>query len=248
MNWLEIQEKLNNLNEGYLQLENDKLFLKDEKNYETQRQKIDVGMFYFVKAIKNKINELPNSLDEVRNQIIALGNDTDKIGEYLNKLESNVRLCQIAMEVLRTILEISDKTYEYKDGYENSLTCKQQMDYMERCIEMMDRDDLTAEQKYEYADVFGKNLNNEDKGELMVQTLIGEDAQDILDVKIMQLFVSKFKGNIRKIDDYSQFLFEMSVVAENNMDNEPLEEQLKWYKPILVSPFVKSMKQNNKSR
>ena len=248
MNWLEIKEKLNSLNECYLELENDKLFLSDEKNYETQRKRIDVGMFYFVKAIKNKINELPNSLDEVRNQIMTLGNDANKMGEYLNRLENNIRLCQSATEVLRTIIEISDKTYEFKDGYENSLSCKQQMDYMEKCIEMMDRDDLTDEQKYEYADSFSKNLNDEDKGELVVQTFIGKDVKDILNAKIVQLFVSKFKGNIRKIDDYLQFLLEMGAVAESNMDNGPIEEQLKWYKPILVSPFVKNMKQNNKSK
>jgi hypothetical protein len=84
MDWMEIQKKLNDLNSKYLDLANDKLFLDKETYYETQNQKINNMMFYFVKAIKNKIKDMPSSAEQVRQHVMELGNDIDSISNYIN--------------------------------------------------------------------------------------------------------------------------------------------------------------------
>lgn len=248
MNWLEIQEKLNQLNGKYLELENDKLFLEKEENYETKNQKINIALFYLVKAIKNKIKKLPLSDELVRQQIMNLGNDIDKVNNFLGKLSNDFELYETGMEVVRTLIVLSDKDYEFKDGYENSLVYKHRMDFTEKTIEMMDRDDLTIEEKYDYIDSFDKNLPDEDKGELHVQALIGKDENHMVEMKMAQILFSAFKGDIRKIDDYHQLTLEVGAVAENRIDEEPLEEQLKYYNQILISPYVKNMKQDSKNK
>lgn len=248
MDWMEIQKKLNDLNDKYLDLSNDKLFLDKETNYETQNQHINNMMFYFVKAIKNKIKDMPSSAEQVRQHVMELGNDINSISNYLNKLDNDFKLYETGMQVVRTLIDLSDKEYEFEDGFENSLIYKQRIDYFEKMIEMMDKDNLTIEEKYDYIDTFDKTLSDEDKGELHVQALIGKDEKHISDIKLAQLLFTAFKGNIRKTDDYYQFALELGAVAENKMESKPLEKQLDVLATILVSPYVQNMKQSSKNK
>lgn len=248
MNWMEIQEKLNELSNKYLEIANDKLFLEKEVNYQTKNQRINIVIFYLVKSIKNKINDMPKSDEQVRLQIMNLGNDINSITNYINKLYNDFELCKKGMQIIETLVELSDKNYVFKDGVENSLSYKQKIDYVEKTIEMMDKDNLTIEEKYDYIDSFDKNLSNEDKGELHVQALIGNDENRIANKKMTQILFTAFKGNTKKMSEYYQFTLEIGSVAEYKMDNDKLEQQIKDIGTILDSPFVQNMKQNNKSK
>lgn len=248
MNWIEIQQKLNNLNDKYLELSNGKLFLEKETNYETKNQNVNNIMFYLVKAIKNKIKDMPMSDEQTRQQIMNMGDDINSITNYINKISSDFETYEKGMQAVKTLIELSDKNYEFKDGFENSLLYKQKIDYVEKIVEMMDRDDLTIEEKYDYIDSFDKTLSDENQGELHVQALIGKDENHMADMKTAQILFTSFEGNIKKFDDYYQFCLEIGSVAENKMDSKPLEEQLKFYTTILDSPYVQNMKQNNKNK
>lgn len=248
MNWVEIQQKLNDLNDKYLELTNDTLFLGNETNYETKNQNINNMMFYLVKAIKNKIKDMPSSVEQIRQQVMNYGNDINSISNYLIKLDDDFKSYETGMQVLRTLIELSDKEYAFEGSFENSLFYKQKIDTFEKMIEMMDKDNLTIEEKYEYVDSFDKKLSDEDKGELHVQALIGKDENHITDGKLAQLLLMAFKGNIKKVDDYYQFALEIGAVAENKMDNKSLEKQLEYLSTILVSPYVQNMKQSSKNK
>lgn len=248
MDWMEIQTKLNNLNNKYLELENNKLFLEKESNYETKRQNIDRVLFYLVQSIKRKINEIPESIAIVRQNVMNLGNDINSINNYLNKISNDFDLYEQGMKLTKTILDLSDKNYEYKEGYKNSLLYKQKKDYIEKSIEMMDRDDLSIEEKCEYIDSFDKTLSDEDKGELHVQALIGTQEKHIEDMEISQMIFTEFIDDIKKIDDFYQFNLEIGAVAENETENEPLDKMLEDIGTILVSPYVKNMNQTSKNK
>lgn len=251
MNWMEIQSKLNDLNDKYLELNNDKMFLENETNFETNKKAIDNILFYLVKAIKNKIKDLPVSDEETRKRIMDFGNDIDGISKYINKLVNDFELYEKGMKVVKTIIDLSDKEYEFEDGFENSLSYKQKIDYIEKTIEMMNNDKLTIEEKYDYIDSFDKTLSNEDQGELHVQALIGKDENHIVEMKTIQILSNSY-GNafeaFKKFDEYYQFVLEVGAVAENRMDNEPLEKRLEDIGTILDSPYVKKMNQNSKNR
>lgn len=248
MSWMEIQSKLNDLNDKYLELANDKIFLENEKNFETNKQATDNILFYLVKAIKNKIKNLPVSDEETRKKIMDFGDDINSISKYINKLVNDFELYEKGMKIVKTIIDLSDKEYDFEDGFENSLCYKQKIDYIEKTAEMMDNDKLTIEEKYDYIDSFDKTLSSEDQGELHVQTLIGKDENHITDMRVAQILFNKFKGNIKKFDEYYQFVLEIGAVAESRMDNEPLEKRLEDIGTILDSPYVKKMNQNNKNR
>ena len=115
----------------------------------------------------------------------------------------------------------------------------------------MNNDKLTIEEKYDYIDSFDKTLSNEDQGELHVQALIGKDENHIAETKTIQILSNSY-GNafeaFKKFDEYYQFVLEVGAVAENRMDNEPLEKRLEDIGTILDSPYVKKMNQNSKNR
>ena len=248
MNWLEIQESLNNLSARYMELEANNTFLEKEENYETKNQIVNIGVFYLVKAIKDKVKQMPVSDEEVRKQIMAFGSDVNSISDYLRNLSNDFETYETGMEIVKTLIEISDKQYDFQGDIKDSLLFRQRIDFHTKALEMMDRNDLTLEQKYDYIDSFDKTLSEEEQGELHIQSIIGNIENAVVQTAVAPMLMKAFKLDVRKYDAFAQFIIEVGSVGENRLNDEPLEKQVSDYKSILVSPFVKAMKHDVKNK
>lgn len=248
MEWQQIQELLNQLEKDYISLSMVEDYLKDEKNYETESKNTNLFLFYFIKSLNKKIGEIPKSVDEVRNIIIKYGNDTNKILDFLIGIETSINNINKGIEIVRACVEISDKPYEFKDGYENSLLFKNFCHMYSKAAEIFDRDDMTPLEKSKYCDTFDESLSDSEKGELHVQALIAKPEQATLNKFTMNLMMNLMKGGnpFEKAEKYQQCIMDCGMASENIQDEASLEDNLKWYGNILESDFYKSL-QNSKT-
>lgn len=160
MEWQKIQEILNELENKYINLSIINEYLAKEENYETENKNINGLLFYFIKSLNKKIQEIPSSIDQVRNVIFEYGNDANKILDYLNNLKKDLENVNMAIDVIKAYVEIPDKPYEFKEGYENSLTYKYYCYMYEKMAEVYDNDSMTIKEKYEYCDKFEEGLSD----------------------------------------------------------------------------------------
>lgn len=243
MEWQQIQELLNSLEKDYISLSIVDDYLKNEDNYETENKQINAFLFYFIKSINKKINEIPKSVDEVRNIIIKYGNDVNKILDFLNELKTSINGINKGIEVVKACVEISDKPYEFEDGYENSLSFKSSSYIRSKAAEIYNRDDMTPLEKFKYCDTFEKSLSESEKGELHVQTFIGKVDMVVSNKATMKDMLKVMKGGnpFEKAEKFQQCLMDIGMIAESEQEKASLEENLKWYDNILESDFYKSL-------
>lgn len=244
MEWQKIQEILNELENKYINLSIINEYLAKEENYETENKNINGLLFYFIKSLNKKIQEIPSSIDQVRNVIFEYGNDANKILDYLNNLKKDLENVNMAIDVIKAYVEISDKPYEFKEGYENSLTYKYYCYMYEKMAEVYDNDSMTIKEKYEYCDKFEEGLSDNEKGELHVQSLIGEADKASLNKVLMNVTMNIMKGGspFEKANKFQQCLMDTAAFSEEKQGRALLEENLKWYGNILESHFYKSLR------
>lgn len=245
MEWQKVQEILNELENDYINLSITNEYLSKEENYETENKKINGLLFYFIKSLNEKIQEIPSSIDQVRNVIFEYGNNANKILYYLNNIKKDLENINMAIDVIKAYVEISDKPYEFKEGYESSLTYKYYCYMYKKMTEVYDNDSMTIKEKYEYCDKFEEGLSDNEKGELHVQTLIGEEDKTLLNKLLMNVMMSIMKGgnSFDKANKFQQCLIDTAAFAEEKQSKASLEENLKWYGNILESDFYKSLKE-----
>lgn len=248
MGWQKVQEMLNQLENNYINLSIVNEYLSVPENYETENKNINLLLFYFIKSLNKKINEIPNSIDDVRNEIMKYGNDIDKILYFLNNVNKDIENINYAIKVINAYVEISDKSYEFKEGYESSLTYKYYCYMYEKMAEIYDDDSMTLEEKFEYCNKFEESLTEKEKGELHVQSSIGKSDKALLNKTLMKVMMGLMKNSkpFERANKFEQCLMNIAVVAEDKQSNASLEENLKWYGNILESDFYKSL-QNYKN-
>lgn len=244
MNWQEVYDRLNTLDNDFINLDNIKVVLSKEENYETENKRINTFLFYFINSLKRKIKDMPNSLDDVRKVLMSYGNDINKIISYLDGLKLNFNNLNKGIRIVKVLVAISDDNYDYKDGYENSLSYKYAVNLYDKLSEIYDRDDMSTKEKYEYIDSFEKNLSDEEKGEMHIQTLIGEQDEALLNKKFMEIMLKKVmtgENIFSKAEKFNKCLMDNMAYAENLQATANLEDNLKCYANILESPFYKSL-------
>ncbi len=244
MNWQEVYDKLNGLDTDFVNLDMVKDFLSKEENYETKNNIINIFIFYFINSLKNKVKDMPNSLDDVRNILMSYGNDINTIVKYLDALKLDFNNIDKGMKLINALILISDKDYDYEDGYENSLRCKNTVNTYNRISEIYDNDKMTIEEKCEYCVSFENGLSDEEKGELHIQTFIGKEDKVLLNKALTKVMLKKVMtgGNtFSKAKKFEQCFLNIGAYAEKVQENASLEENLKMYANILESPFYKSL-------
>lgn len=244
MNWQEIYDRLNALDADFINLYTINGFISKEENYETGNNSINILMFYLIKSLKIKIENMPTSLDEVRNELMKYGNDINKIAKYLDILKLNFNNINEGMNLINALILISDKNYEYKEGYENSLSYKNTINLYNKISEVYDKDDMNVKEKYEYCDSFEYDLSDGEKGEMHIQSLIGNQDKALLNKKLMEIMLKKVmtgKNIFSKAEKFRQCMMDVSTYAENMQSSASLEDNLKMYANILKSPFYKSL-------
>ncbi len=248
MEWQRVQEILNELENDYINLSITNEYLSKEENYETDNKNINVLLFYFIKSLNKKIQEIPCSINDARNVIFSYGNDANKMLDYLNNLKKDLENINHAIDIIKVYVDISDKSYEFKDGYENSLIYKYHCDIYEKMAEVYDNDSMTTKEKYEYCNNFEENLSEMEKGELHVQSSIGKADKALSNKVLMNVMMNIMKGGspFEKANKFQQCLMDAAAFAKEKQNNASLEDNLKMYGNILESDFYKSF-QNQKN-
>ena len=248
MGWEQIQQKLNKIENEYINLSITIEYISNESNFETENQNINTSLFYLVKSIIKTIENIPKDINEIRSKMMEYGNDITKIIGFLEKIEKDFDNLNKGVLLSKTLVEISDKTYEYETGYENSLKFKCHKNMQEKVIDICENDNMSIKEKYEYADDFDKTLSTPLKGELHVQSLIGPDDKKIVNSFLTKLFLEKMKCSnpLQKMEKYHQTILEIGAYAEDKLANGSLLERLNDLGTILESPFVKSLNKGKK--
>lgn len=176
------------------------------------------------------------------------GNDIDKILFFLNCVNKDIDNINYAIIVINVYVEILDKSYEFKEGYESSLTYKYYCYMYEKMAEIYDDDSMTLQEKFEHCDKFDESLTEKEKGELHVQSSIGKPDKVLLNKTLMKVMMGLMKNGkpFEKANKFQQCLMNTAAVAEEKQSKASLEENLKWYGNILESDFYKSI-QNHKN-
>lgn len=248
MDWQQIQQKLNKIENEYINLPIIIEYIYNESNFETENQNINIHLFYLVKSIKKAIENISKDIEQIRSKMLEYGNDITKIIEFLEKIEKDFDSLNKGILLSKTLVEISDKSYEYETGYENSLKFKCQKNMHKKVIDICENDNMSIKEKYEYADDFDKELSTPLKGELHVQSLIGKDDEKIFNSFLTKLFLEnmKVKNPFKKMEKYHQTLYKIGAYAEDELDNSSLLNILNDLGTILESPFVKSLNKGKK--
>ncbi|MBQ9013886.1 MAG: hypothetical protein IJ094_10135 [Bacilli bacterium] len=246
MDWQKVYDLLNGVEEKYDKFREANEYILDEKNYETNNNGLNGLFFYFVRAIKEKVKTIPVNFDSVRTNAMNFGNDAVGMEGYLSKVNDDIDKVIYAVRILKDYQKISDISYEYEDGYENSLKYKSFCDKIKKIAEVFEDEKMTLEQKYKYCDSFEKTLSKEENGELTVQSIIGKEDNALKQTQITQVVLSLMgKDNfLSKMDQFYQFFLELGSYAEEKLDTYPLEQHIKDLEVIYDSKFYKSLEAN----
>lgn len=246
LSWMQIQEIINHLQQSYDDINVVKEYISKEENYETDNKNVNLVLFYLVKKLKEKLEKMPENVEEIMNNTMKLGNDTYKIANYLTGLEKDLKNVITAYQTIKAHVEIAPMEYDFGENPNNSLSYKFKEDYVKKIVHFMNNDDMSIDEKYEHYDSFDKNLNNEEKGELKVQALIGKEDP----IAYAQL-VNKYLFSGMEISNSAQIMvimkkFERAYIqagayAQQKLSNESFEEILEDYKTILDSPFYRNL-------
>lgn len=249
MSWLDIQKKLEVLVDEYSNYDVIKQFVFDENNYQTQNPNLFNTLFYLSAAMKKQINDIPETIDVVRNEILKYGNNLEDVSKYLQKVIKDFDVLNRGYKVFKTLIMLIDKEYEFKEGYENSLSCKSFMDRLNKIIEIYEKDDMPIKEKYEYLDSFDNTLSIEEKGELHIQTFIGKIDEVAKNRLTTPLLMNEMKkGNpFKRMQKIHDIILQTGAYAQDQLEKSSLEEQLTWLECILESEYVKNMNGPKKS-
>lgn len=247
MDWLDVQKLLNELEEKYnsLYLIND--YISKEENYDIDNMRVARYIYFLIKKIKKKLVSLPKSMNEVRSKCITYGNDIKKLTDELKIISDDIDEVSLGIDFVKLLVDISDKTYKFEDGYAKSIMYENYFNKLSKIIEIVNDKNLTRKQKYEYCTSFENGLSKEDKGELYVQEFIGVPNKLLESGILLKLL----RENIRNNDNSYLFLekiklvnLEIEAYKEDVLDEETLSEKLKIYDSMECSCFVKKMKHN----
>lgn len=248
MTWLDVQQRLGELEEQIYSLPMIVDFVNNEENFDNEKQTLFIMQFHSFNSVKRKIEQLPKSMDEIRNNILKYGNDLQMVCEYLKKVEKDFDDLNKGVEILKVLVSLNGKEYEFKDGYENSFSFHSHMSLLKKIIEIYENDDMSAEEKYKYSDVYDSTLTKEEKGELHIQGFIGTPDKSILNKATAPLYFNEMRrGNaIKRMEKIQRVFMETGAYCEEVLQNMSLEQLIENYGCILESNYVKTMQDQKK--